>query len=133
MSKGKQVDNWSEIGLGEDKETNIPVTSNINREDIIDKPINNNNDVDNNVDNNVDNKNSSEKERNNDMISAIDKVIDTALATKKEKEKPVFHGIYFEPDVSAAINRIAKKGGKGVKSKMINDIVKVALEQKGLL
>lgn len=136
MSKGKQekkIDSWSEVGLGEETENNNPVDNNVDRDIAINKPINSNNEVDDKDNSEISIEHAIENGKENHMFVAIDKAIDEALAIKKEKDKPVFHGVYFEPDVSAAINKIAKKGGKGVKSKLINDIVKAALQQKGLL
>jgi hypothetical protein len=77
---------------------------------------NNNEDI--NINNNV-------KEKED-----IKEIINQKLGEKSNKE---LVGIYFEPEVKRALNKLQKLEGKGAKSEFVNNIAKWALKQKGLL
>lgn len=93
---------------------------NVKPNDDINVNINNNNDINDNdnIDNN-DNKNN---------IDSLDAIINTNM--KKEKTH-VLKGIYFEKDVALAIDKIARNGGKGIKSQIVNEAVKKVFKEKG--
>lgn len=79
---------------------------------------NNNENININVNNNV------------QEIEDIKEIINQKLGAKSNK---VLVGIYFEPEVKRALNKLQKLEGKGAKSEFINNIAKWALKQKGLL
>jgi hypothetical protein len=60
----------------------------------------------------------------------INEIINKKLGRKSNKE---LVGIYFEPEVKRALNKLQKLEGKGAKSAFVNNIAKWALKQKGLL
>jgi hypothetical protein len=57
------------------------------------------------------------------------------IINKKANSKSVKElvGIYFEPEVKKALDKLQKAEGRGAKSELVNDITKWALKQKGLL
>lgn len=82
---------------------------------------------DNNIDNNENNNtNVSSDENNFDIINNI-------VNAKNDKPKKILTGIYFDPDVEKVLNKLAKKGGKGAKSKIVNELVKEGFIKRGLL
>lgn len=76
-----------------------------------------------------DNVNNNENENINDDVD-IRKIINKRTSTKPVKE---LVGIYFEPEVKRALDKLQKSEGRGAKSELVNDITKWALQQKGLL
>jgi hypothetical protein len=75
----------------------------------------------------VANDNNNENVNNNDNKNDI---INDILGDRKEKA--VLTGIYFEPNVAAALDR-ATKDKKGNKSKLVNALVKKSLQDAGFL
>lgn len=67
-------------------------------------------------------------EKNDDNMDPLDKVI---AKNKKKEDTHILKGIYFEKEVAAAIDRIAKGGGKGIKSQLVNEAVKKVFKEKG--
>lgn len=66
---------------------------------------------------------------NNDID--INAILNDDYESKKSDKELV--GIYFEPVVKKALSKYQKDKGRGAKSDFVNDIVKWALHQKGLL
>jgi hypothetical protein len=75
-----------------------------------------------------DNDNNEVKENENE--DPLDKIISS---NKKKDETHVLKGIYFEKEVARAIDRIARNGGKGIKSQIVNEAVKKVFKEKGWL
>jgi len=73
--------------------------------------------------NNNDNNNINNHVNNNDNV--IDNIIDNI-----DKPKYVQVGIYFDPEVAEALKDLSKKK---VQSKFVNEVVKQALRERGLL
>lgn len=100
-----------------DEKSQVAIKSNdentVNKNDINNETININNN-DNNIPKN----------------SPID-INDIIGKTKKSEKEMV--GIYFEPEVRKALDKLKKLEGKGAKSMFVNNITKWALQQKGLL
>lgn len=67
---------------------------------------------------------------NNNVSEDIYEIINKKSGTKSVKE---LVGIYFEPEVKRALDKLQKAEGRGAKSELVNDITKWALQQKGLL
>lgn len=59
--------------------------------------------------------------------------IDTILNTDKSKSTRVQRGLYLDRDIDAVLTKLLKKGGKGAKSDVINDVLRAAFEARGLL
>lgn len=59
--------------------------------------------------------------------------IDTLLLGTNVKEIKTMIGVYLEPDVANVLRWLGKKGGRGSQSKIINDLLKIAFIEKGLL
>ena len=75
-----------------------------------------------------DNDNNEIKENENE--DPMDRILS---ANKKKDETHVLKGIYFEKEVAQAIDRIARNGGKGIKSQLVNEAVKKVFKEKGWL
>lgn len=71
---------------------------------------------------------------NNDNKAPQNSPIDiNEIIGKTKKSEKEMVGIYFEPEVRKALDKLKKLEGKGAKSTFVNDITKWALQQKGLL
>lgn len=65
---------------------------------------------------------------NDDVNMDINTILNTNRNKKSDKE---LVGIYFEPKVKSALDKMQKSEGRGAKSDFVNDVVKWALIQKG--
>ena len=52
---------------------------------------------------------------------------------KKKNDALINTGIYFEPEVVEILNKLGKQGGRGAKSKIVNDAVKAVFKDAGLI
>jgi hypothetical protein len=62
--------------------------------------------------------------------------IDTLLEPGKVKIKKddlVLTGIYLQPDLAKILDSLGKKGGRGAKSRIVNDALRKLFNEKGLL
>lgn len=84
--------------------------------DVANTNNNNNNNI--NINDNID-------------INSNKNIIDNIINPTKQKKEMV--GIYFDPDVADALERIGKSGGRGAKSRVVNDIIRAYLEQNGFI
>lgn len=69
---------------------------------------------------------------NNKNNDSLDDVVNDSGKNSKVNTH-VLKGIYFEPEVAKAIDRLAVGKGKGIKSDLVNEAVKTAFKQKGWL
>lgn len=60
----------------------------------------------------------------------LDDILGMNQEDKKTKE---LVGIYFDPEVRKALEKVNKEKGRGAKSDFVNNITKWALKQKGYL
>ncbi|UNJ81206.1 ribbon-helix-helix domain-containing protein [Metabacillus dongyingensis] len=122
-----------------DEKLDNNVNANFNNEN-----INNNKENDNNTDkinNNTYVKNNSVNVVNNDVTDNIDNNNDddylrdlvAGKKTTKKKAKKVFTSFYMDPDLAAEVDKIAARGEKGDKSKLINAAIRKLLEEYGVL
>ncbi|MCC3359465.1 hypothetical protein [Bacillus sp. REN16] len=81
-----------------------------------------NNQVIENNDINKDEKNNS----NGDIISDL-------MKTQKYEEKYVMKGIYVEKDLAAILDKLGKKGGRGAKSKIVNEALRRVFKESNLI
>ncbi|WP_121614491.1 hypothetical protein [Mesobacillus foraminis] len=82
--------------------------------------------------NDINNKNVNINNNDNKPIQNSPIDINEIIGRTKKSEKEMV-GIYFEPEVRKALDKLKKLEGKGAKSTFVNDITKWALQQKGLL
>lgn len=59
--------------------------------------------------------------------------IDSLLDGKSGKDDLTLTGVYLQADVLKVLNRLAKKGGRGAKSRIVNDALRKVFEEKSLL
>lgn len=61
-------------------------------------------------------------------------ILDDLLGkSQRIEDTHVMRGIYIEKSLDKIIDRLAKKGGRGVKSKLVNEALKKLFKDKGLL
>jgi hypothetical protein len=114
-------------------------------------------DIVNKNENNTDNKNKNNKDNNNDIENKtyvnnnnvvnvdVDDVnvededddylrnLASGKKTSKKKAKKVFTSFYMDPDIATEVDKIAARGEKGDKSKLINKAIRKLLEEYGVL
>jgi hypothetical protein len=61
----------------------------------------------------------------------LDKLINGK--TKKIDNSTVLTGIYLQKDLAQLLDRLAKKGGRGAKSRIVNEALRSVFIEKGLL
>lgn len=83
-------------------------------------------------DNKKDNKEDIKDNSVNDSIEDSKDFFDELKKGKKKEEKPVYTGFYADPDIAKILNKWAKKGGRGAKTKIINEALRMIFEQKGI-
>lgn len=71
------------------------------------------------------NNNNVDKESEKDSISD--------LIRAGSKKKKVLTGIYFDEDVLAVLDRLSEQGGRGTKTRIVNDAVKKLFQEQGLM
>jgi hypothetical protein len=52
---------------------------------------------------------------------------------KKSTNESVLVGIYLQKDLSQILDKLAKKGGRGAKSRIVNEALRAIFKEKGLL
>ncbi|KIL50611.1 hypothetical protein [Jeotgalibacillus soli] len=103
----------------------------------------NNNVKNNDNNNNIDSNNVIDKDKtyvNNDNVVNVkdnddNYLRDLAAGKKAIKKKPkkVFTSFYMDPDLAAEVDKIASRGEKGDKSKLINKGIRTLLEEYGVI
>lgn len=113
-----------------------------NDEDIIANKLNINNaniNNDSNDNENVDNNNKISKEDSvniNNRVTVekqgdyLDSLIEGSV--KKKENETVLTGIYLQKDLSQILDHLAKKGGRGAKSRIVNEALRTVFNDKGL-
>lgn len=96
--------------------------------DVANVNINNNDNENNNV--NVDNIESIEKEHTTSNDEFLDQLIE---GNQKKKKQAKVTGVYLEPELEKILDQLARKGGKGAKSKIVNESLRLVFERKGLI
>lgn len=90
--------------------------------------INDNSPDDMNVNDNV---NVNVNVNNNDYLNQL--ANSSVERPKKRLDSLVNSGIYFEKDIYDILMDLAQKGGRGAKSRIVNDALKVAFKEAGLM
>lgn len=65
-----------------------------------------------------------------DVNDYLDKL---AAGEIKKGSNLILTGVYLEPQVLNVLNKYAKLGGRGAKSKIVNDVLKSNFLEKGLM
>lgn len=78
------------------------------------------------------NENVNVNENNNNNID-LESVLKQHEETNTSKSDKELVGIYFDPDVKAALDAYQRNNKRGAKSSLVNDIARLALKQKGYL
>jgi hypothetical protein len=104
------------------------------KEDEVKKDNNGTNkDIENNVNKTyVNNDNNNNGTINNDYDDYLRSLAAGKKANKK-KTKKVFTSFYMDPDLAIEVDKIAARGQKGDKSKLINQAIRKLLEEYGVL
>lgn len=89
----------------------------------INKSVNKN--INKNTNNNI-NKN----ENTDDKADFIDQLIE---GPKKKSNDLVLVGVYLPKDVAQVLDELAKKGGRGAKSKIVSESLQKTFKEKGLM
>ena len=63
-------------------------------------------------------------------IDYLDSLIESQNSKKK---KSVLKGIYFSEDIAETLDKLGEKGGRGTRSKIVNEVVRKVFKEKGLL
>lgn len=86
--------------------------------------INNNNDI-------IENKNINV---NDNVNNEGGEFIESLLGNEKKKDiRENVRGIYFDEDVVKPLDKLGKKGGRGAKSKIVNDALRFYFKSKGII
>lgn len=117
-----------------DDDNNIDIASNKNINSANDSDIDKNITFNNNVE--VKTSSVSDTRKNNKMDSTLNIANLDALDAlfKDNQPKSVTHtyrGFYLENDIVKVLDRLAKKGGKGIKSQLVNEALKRIFIEKG--
>lgn len=108
-------------------------------DDLADINININNNINNNInedDNNIVNNYVGNDTKSIDINdSKQDDYLDQLIKgnISKKKNETVLTGIYLQKDIAQILNKLGKKGGKGAKSKIVNEALRELFKKKGLL
>lgn len=95
----------------------------------------NNNNTNNNINNDVNNNNNINVNNGvEDVDNADGSLLDSILKGKKKKSNDaILTGIYLKKPLADILNQLGKKGGKGAKSRIVNELLEKAFKEKGLL
>ena len=127
----------------EDEGNNIDVIKNDDKVNVaVNKEVENNNDTKNVVEdiNNNEDKTYVKNDNNSKNIVIVDDEDDdyfrelaTGKKPTKKKNKKVFTSFYMDPDLAVEVDKIASRGEKGDKSKLINMGIRKLLEDYGVI
>jgi hypothetical protein len=108
---------------------NKNINNNIN--DDVNININNNNNINKNTNDNINNDANINVNANISEVDYLDTIIEGN--TKKTDAATVLTGIYLQKDLSQMLDRLAKKGGRGSKSRIVKEALRKVFSEKGLL
>lgn len=80
---------------------------------------------------NINNKGQKEQPAGGGDPDFLDKLLEEGK--KKKKDDLVLTGIYLQPDLAHILDSLGKKGGRGAKSRIVNDALRKVFTEKGLL
>jgi hypothetical protein len=95
---------------------------------------NNNISIDNVNDINKDDNNNINIEINDNVNNDFfDKLLGEDKEIKKKEDTQTLRGFYIENDLLAILDSLASNGGKGLKSKIVNEALRRVFQDKGLI
>lgn len=106
----------------------------------INKKVNDNNIINENINNNINiednnyiniNNNANVSSDDKKQVDYLDALIEGRM--RKKENETVLTGVYIQKDLSQVLDRLAKKGGRGAKSKIVNEALRTIFTDKGLL
>lgn len=83
--------------------------------------------------NNNENINVNDHENNIKTPGTEDFLDDLIRGTKKKDDQLILTGIYLQKDLAQILDKLGKKGGRGTKSRIVNDALRKVFEEKGLV
>lgn len=87
-------------------------------------------DTKNNSSNDNDNVNANNNINNEHKPDFLDTLLEPG---QKKKNDLILTGIYLQPDIAKILDSLGKKGGRGAKSRIVNDALRKLFQEKGLL
>ncbi|RFB09318.1 hypothetical protein DZB84_24440 [Bacillus sp. HNG] len=128
--KNRNLASFADVAnTSNEQENNNQITKenvNINLESEIkpdDASVNN---VNNQLNENNDIKKDEKDISNSDIISDL-------MKNQKYEDKYVMKGIYVEKDLAAILDKLGKKGGRGAKSKIVNEALRKVFKESNLI
>lgn len=73
------------------------------------------------------------KDNEDDNTNANEDLLGQLLEESKKKEELSLVGVYLERDVAKVLDRLGKKGGRGMKSRIVNENLKKLFKESGYL
>jgi hypothetical protein len=142
----KDENNNIDNNENENSNNNVDENKNINKttikKDVDINDIDTNKNIENNNVNNNDKTYVIDNNNNNDNDNVVvdndeenDYLRELALGKKptKKKNKKVFTSFYMDPDLAVEVDKIAARGEKGDKSKLLNMSIRRLLEEYGVI
>jgi hypothetical protein len=109
--------------VNKDINVNDKVNKDINVNDKVNKDTNVNDKVNKDIDVNDNNKNDNQKDFLDNLIEG----------TKKRQPQRILTGVYLDPNIVKVLDQLAQKGGRGAKSRIVNEALEKVFKEKGLL
>lgn len=103
-----------------------------NSSSITSRQDNNKDNTSNNINVN-DNFNANEALESSAGSESSDFLDELIKGTKKKDDQVVLTGIYLQKDLAQILDKLGKKGGRGAKSRIVNDALRKVFTEKGLL
>lgn len=125
-----------DVKINENKNDNVnndtykDANASVNKDDDANMNINVNNDVNDNINIKELNEGSQQSAAAKET-DYLDKLIEGHV--KKSDTSTVLTGIYLQKDLLKVLDSLAKKGGRGAKSKIVNEALRSVFIDKGLL
>lgn len=128
--KNRNLAGFGEVAkINDNKNINDNVSANVNKNNNDNANDTNNNavDINDNINKNI---NTNVNVNNNDDGTDF---IDQVMEGNKKKSTPTLMGFYPEEDIAKTLNMLSKKGGRGTKTRIINEALRKLFNEKGLL
>lgn len=130
-NENENINNDVNVNNHADKNTNKNVNNNVNNNVHNNVHVNEHDNTHNNDNKNIDNNENINENINNNNNSFLNELV--SGKPKRKSDTLVNSGIYFEPDIYKVLQDLAKKGGRGAKSKIVNESLRKDFIAAGLL
>jgi deoxyadenosine/deoxycytidine kinase len=94
------------------------------------------NNINPNVNNDIDIKDNDDVNENtneDDNTNTKEDFLGQLLEDSKKKDELVLVGVYLDKDVAKVLDRLGKKGGRGMKSRIVNETLRNLFKESGHL